>query len=353
MRYRFVPMGAVHSPASGELWLDVGNRLAPGVIDHHQSDASPSCTARLVLDHPELVRAAAADLAPGVPLTIVTHHGPDLDAVTASLLVRRLLDGAVTAGARAFAHWVCAVDRGETRLDPHRPLTTYALFQARQHLARTALPPGTSADERSRALLDAGTALVERCIALLDAGVALAELGDELVNEADLTAEVELIRADLESYRRDLARAEQLRVRLPTPTGERAEVPGLWIERPESLLFKAWARGDCTTAHDERGFVLLGVGLSPTRTIISVQPDCDVWLHGLGAALEQAETAKRRRLGRERKGSPRPGYDSPDPWYDGRSPLHGWTIVDAPNVGSVLTPAEIRAVFENWLVECV
>ena len=95
--------------------------------------------------------------------------------------------------------------------------------------------------------------------------------------------------------------------------------------------------------------MFLAVVLSPGRTILSVQPGRSVWLSGLGEALERAETAKRRTLGQERQGAPRPGYDSLDPWYDGRSPLHGWTIVDAPRAGSLLTPAEIHGVLDDWL----
>jgi len=33
---------------------------------------------------------------------------------------------------------------------------------------------------------------------------------------------------------------------------------------------------------------------------------------------------------------------APDPWYDGRAPLHRFTIVDTPHGGTVLTPPEVR-----------
>ena len=74
LRLRFVPMGAQVEPAPGQRCLDVGNRLAPGVIDHHQPDAPARCTAALVLERPELVLAPLAHLAPDAPLTIVTHR---------------------------------------------------------------------------------------------------------------------------------------------------------------------------------------------------------------------------------------------------------------------------------------
>jgi hypothetical protein len=349
IRYRFVPQGTVAEPGAGELYLDTGNRLAPGVIDHHQPDAPARCTAALVLERPELVRCQVSNLAPGEPLTIITHQAPDLDAVTAAVLVERVLAGAVSAGARRLADYVCAIDRGETRLDPAVPMTVYTVFLARVHLAASGA--GGDGDAAALAALEAGAALVRQLIARLDLDPDLAALEQALAQEPAWTAERALIDADLARYRSDLAGAERLRPALPRVAGGLAPVPGLWVTQPRAMLFKSWARGDVDGAADPRGFVFLAVVLSPQRTILSVQPDQGVWLQGLGAALEQAEAAKRRRLGQERRGEPRPGYDSPDPWYDGRAPLHGWTIVDAPRAGSVLTPAEIRGVLDAWLAE--
>jgi hypothetical protein len=39
----------------------------------------------------------------------------------------------------------------------------------------------------------------------------------------------------------------------------------------------------------------------------------------------------------------RPGYANADPWYDGRA--HGYTYVDAPRSGTLLTAEEIEAIF--------
>jgi hypothetical protein len=40
---------------------------------------------------------------------------------------------------------------------------------------------------------------------------------------------------------------------------------------------------------------------------------------------------------------PRPGYGNADPWYDGRA--QGYTIVDAPRSGTMLTADEIESIF--------
>lgn len=347
IRYRFVPPGSVAEPAPGELWLDTGNRLGPGVIDHHQPDAPERCTSGLVLDRPELVLGSLGDLPNPAPLTLVTHQGPDMDAVTATVLVERTLSDTLTAGAARLADYVCAIDRGETRLDPARPITPYSVFLACLHLARSAA--GDKTDAADLAAMEAGAELVRWLIGRLDEGLGLDALSRELEHDPAWAAERALILADRQRYQGDLGRAKRLHLALPRVAGGTEPVPGLWIERPEALLFKSWARGDRAAAADPRRFVFLAVVLSPERTILSVQPDRGVWLKGLGAALERAETAKRRSLGQERQGAPRPGYDSPDPWYDGRSPLHGWTIIDAPRAGSLLSPAEIRAVLDDWL----
>jgi hypothetical protein len=85
-----------------------------------------------------------------------------------------------------------------------------------------------------------------------------------------------------------------------------------------------------------------------TRYILSVDPLAGVTLKGLGAELERAETEKRRQLGQQRPITPkRPGYANSDPWYDGRSPLLNYMVVDTPRGGTVLTAQEIRAIVED------
>jgi hypothetical protein len=89
------------------------------------------------------------------------------------------------------------------------------------------------------------------------------------------------------------------------------------------------------------------------RCILSVTPQSGASLQGLGALLDGAEAERRRRVygvddreadpatGAARE--PRPGYANADPWYDGRA--HGYTIVDAPRAGTMLTAGEIEELF--------
>ena len=126
------------------------------------------------------------------------------------------------------------------------------------------------------------------------------------------------------------------------------EVDLLLIQNPRSALFKDWARSDREHSRKGKGFAMLLTNYDDQRYIISVDPVAGVTLKGLGAALEQAETKKRRRLGKERPIEPRrPGYENSDPWYDGRSPIFNYTIVDTPRGGTVLTEKEIREIMKN------
>ena len=89
------------------------------------------------------------------------------------------------------------------------------------------------------------------------------------------------------------------------------------------------------------------------RCILSVVPDSGASLRGLGALLDEAEAERRKevfgvddRVTDPTTGAARPpraGYANADPWYDGRA--HGYSIVDAPRGGTMLSADEIEAIF--------
>ena len=348
LTYDFIGQGAVMRPEPGRVYIDVGNSLEPGIIDHHQPGAPGKCAAALVLDHPGYVRSQV-DTEKN-QLTIIVHHQPDMDAVSGAFFARYLAHThthkrrQLPAELRKWAEYVCAVDRGETRLNPNKPLTLYSLFMMRQHRVHQECRDRSDID---RQLLKKGFAFILTVLEQLQKGCSCDKTG-WLKTVKDFAAERKMVQEDLDRYRRDLERAQIVAVTLPRKDGKgREEVAGVWLDRPDSILFKAWARGDKAAA-PPHGFIFTAIQLSPTRHIFSVDPDSPVWLKGLGDLLEEAESAKRQRTGQERTGNNRPGYSSPDPWYDGRSPLHNYTIVDAPREGTVLTADEVRDVFGRF-----
>ena len=75
--------------------------------------------------------------------------------------------------------------------------------------------------------------------------------------------------------------------------------------------------------------------------MISVRGDADVLLGDIGRHLELCEQHEREQRGIVQQGAARyPEVSpSPDPWYDGRG--HGYTIVDSPRGGTLLSYQQI------------
>ena len=343
VRYEFVGADTT-APADvrGRLYLDVGNDLRPGVLDHHHGGAEVGSATRLVAEYPELVRASADPA--GGPVTVVLHAHPDLDCVAASYLAAALLTkGELPAGAVALAEYLDRVDSGEPMFTLRKPYTLYA---AHMTLARRLATEVLDPPARWDALVCGGHRLVAH---VLDA-VGEKPLGAVNAFESKVMTQADRLEVteDAQRYERKLAdpntHARRAMLHLPTPWGERVTVEALLVRDVQTdgdpercTFFKDWARTDAERSPAAGGFPVLCVWTSrpKSRCIISVRPDADARLTGLGALLDAAETAARAGTGRERAGPPRPGYDNPDPWYDGRA--HHDTIIDAPRDGTALS----------------
>jgi hypothetical protein len=166
-------------------------------------------------------------------------------------------------------------------------------------------------------------------------------------------------------YRQLLAEVEsRARVgvlKLPARNGGRMPVDALLVrhvtfDTARCEMLKVWARSDTVHSSTKEGFIALctyipaGMSRAP-RCMISVKPDAPVNLEGLGKRLEKLEHDRLEKANRgkdprefqivtgERLPN-RPGYSNPDPWYDGRA--HGYTIIDTPRCGTVLSADEIE-----------
>jgi hypothetical protein len=373
IRFTFVGMGElapmVDSPRD-RLYLDVGNGLRAGVIDHHQEAAPAGSTAGLVLAHPELV-SGSVNPRRGLddPFTIVLHAMPDLDCIASAFLaVAYLAEGASPEGADALAYYVAKVDEGSFGLSLDHPFSLYsALMQRSNRLMRL---PWNSEHERWRQVVVGGLAVVEYALRqVVTRGIALPAVDafacPDLFEPGD-RGEVE---EDLLRYRRKLddprTHARQVRLTLPGRYGGTIDVEALLARDVQNaddpdrcLFFKDWARGDVERSPIEGGFAALCVWATeaprrPRRAIISVTPGCGASLKGLGERLEEAESTRRKaafgdddRLIDPASGvpkAPRPGYANADPWYDGRA--HGHTIVDSPRSGTLLSADDVDAIF--------
>ena len=337
--FDFVEMGYVAKPERGKVYVDVGNAFCAGVLDHHHPDAPETCTAMLALKHPEFIRSQIEDS----HLTIICHERPDIDAITGAYFAQLHAFGKAVGFAHTqWAEYICLIDQGHTTLSPDQPVTPYSLFMMLMQIVRKTNDTDRAA--LNHRMLRSGIQFLDTIFSWLEAGGCLSE-PEDLTLLPMFEHEVSAIQADLIAYRRDLERAERFRCNLPLVDGSgKEEVAGLWIEMPTSAMFKSWARGDCASTNAKRGFTFLCIRISDHRFILSVDPSSPVYLKGLGQNLEEAETVKRKKLGMPREGINRPGYNSPDPWYDGRSPLHNYSIIDSPNSGTILTKSEVRQI---------
>jgi hypothetical protein len=358
---RFHPLfaghGEVHQSQPGRLVLDMGNQLVPGVIDHHQDSGAGvhDCTATLVVQHPELILSHLQGL-PIEQITVVLHRSPDFDAIAAAYLAQELLTGGVLPpGASALAEYALRVDGATLPVTDHPEQTPYGLLAGIGRLVDLDPPAGETPEERGYrrdyAMLDRGLKLMLYLATCAAEGHSLYD-PDLFAGSHPFAAEAQAVHDDYAHYLHDLAVGQVSTLAIPAQDGRGPQpVSLLTVRDPTSALFKVWARQDHRHAPTGAGFVMTSVQYGPTRFVISVDPAAGVWLKGLGAALDQAETAKRAILGQERTGPVRPGYDNSDPWYDGRSPIHNYTIIDAPRAGTVLTAAEVAALVthpEAW-----
>ena len=374
--FEFVGFG-VQAEAVGELpgrlFLDVGNDLRPGVIDHHHLPAYTGSTARLILAHPDLVfESVPSGRDPAAPFAIVLHVDPDLDGlVSAYLVVALLTTGSILPGAEALARYVDLVDSGHVGLSQDQPFTLYAAYTLLAN--RLALRTWRKPEDRYRACVEQGLAIVafvseqlaqaQRSIFDIDALACPGLFGPHDRDE---------VHRDLERYRAKLrdprTHATRLRLQLPGQFGATQDVDTLLVrdvQNPDDphrvLFFKDWARTDRLLAAERTGFVALSVFMSrsiggQSRCLVSVRPGDGVSLRGLGALLDQAEAIRRgqlygvddRGVNTETGGSKpaRAGYSNTDPWYDGRA--HGDTIVDSPRSGTVLTAEEIEQILVRF-----
>jgi len=340
--------------------VDTGQQLCPGVIDHHQGKGEPSCAAKEVIDHPELIRdhllgpwLQEAPQVPNAPSAtilwcLLTHTSPDWDAVLASYLAVRIAeDGVVPEPIRTLVPQAVAWDQGCEDFDPSlqtiSPALLYTIAQA-------------DFDEDCEKMAFAFRLLDYLHTCADNRGISLACDRRELYeNHSEFGKVVRKLEADSAYYRSDVENGRTITVELLGRNRSKRAVRTLvCLKTPQSSLLKHWAHSIGVPGSDPpRPFECLvvpygllgrhpsGSGVHFKRVMISVRGDADVLLGDIGRHLELSEQQEREQRGIVQHGGARyPEISpSPDPWYDGRG--HNYTIVDSPRGGTLLSYQQI------------
>lgn len=370
VRYEFAGMGQQAPAQTGRqdrLYLDVGNALQPGVIDHHHLADSKSSTTREVLSHPELIQQSIKRWRlPTDPFTIVVHDFPDLDCIAAAYLATQYLEkGEFPFEANLLADYVDRIDSGELGMSLDNPQSLYAACLQLNHRQSWQDEPAPVIWERC---LRSALEVVDYALAKsIEQGLPLEQVAALKCRQVFTRYDEQEIQGDAERYEEKLAdprcAARRTRLTLPNVSGGTTPVDALFVsdvqgteDESRSMFFKDWARNDTKRCPEQGGFTALCVyaseqGDHPRRCIISVKPKRGVHLQGLARRLDQLESLRRRelfngiddRVQDPETGEPRvfrKGYANADPWYDGRA--HAYTIIDSPRSGTRLTREEIE-----------
>ena len=428
-RYSFVAPGDVVGSSSDTVFVDVGGRLEPGIIDHHHAGPRARSSAGTIVACPALVYEhlvgpwITADRTVPVrgrvwsPL-VVMHRAPDFDSIVSASLIKTLVEcGGVTARDIELARYADDVDGGYERPAlPEACFQLYPLVLMLQHMAnsgrrgddtgdrrfrdvvRTSLPPSEAiqATESDDALvLHVGMHLVRVWMSAAENDPAGGWAGrrTELRHDPIARQLAACLEKDVARFRGGLSRYRNLgKVRVPSAEGgtvalHAAVLHSCGCEKPtcecdmepiacDKIYMRLGVESagvhatPLTVIEKTRDRARIpsgdGRGVARHRWIVAIDPHSvdargeTATLEGLGASLEWAEQSARRAKGcgdAVRSGATRfaefPGVR--DPWYDGRG--HGYTIIDSPLDGSVLTRDEVlsfvRSEFWDPLCEAV
>jgi len=300
IKYQFIPAGSKAILKENNLYLDVGNSLEYGIIDHHQLNTQKSATT-LVYENPNFI--------PPTTKTILLHKSVDLDCVASSYLANYYLKNQTFPKfTKSLCKFVNKIDFG---IKPNSTINLNSIFSIMKN----------EIDDDYKTTLQAHKLIEELSIYGFDT--------DKLPSKYDTYKNI--INKDIKLFTKDLEISKKIEVNLKTRNNRYKPTKGLILFAPKSMFFKYFAR--------DYGYDLLIVKWSDKRIVISLKPDSFFTLKEIAQKLNKAEKEKRKKLNIIINEENRNGYDMPNPWYDGRG--HNYTIIDSPYNGSLLDFEEI------------
>lgn len=259
MIYSFIKPGTEVNFIENTLFLDVGNKLCHGIIDHHQLNNIKKSATRLVFENPNLI--------PQYLNQIVLHTNPDLDCVASSYLANYYFQYKKFP---VFAKELCDfLDKSDFGFKLENKINLSSFF---------AIIKSKIKDDFE--IVNSGHKLIED----------LSKIGFDNKNYPSSYSEyINEIENDINIFNEDLLISETIISKLYNKfTKNYEEVNGLILKNPRSKLFKYWARDD--------GYDLLVVKWNKGRIVISLKGDSFYTLEGIGSELNKLENQKKRRI---------------------------------------------------------
>lgn len=341
--YEFVRPGEKIDPIAGAFVTDVGNNLVEGVADHHHLGDGQKCATALVVENPDLVLSWHNYKKIN---TLKTHADPDFDAAASVFMAKCLVEnGELPQNAHEIAEYANGIDFATLEFSDNPEKSPYGIYYG--------ILKNTESywDGKANKWVDKSNERMKKLQELMQ-WISERGLSEEaFADKHPFKEEETMIKEDFENYQNDLGKSEKKLITVINQDGEKQQVDLAIIDRPDSTLAKDWFRNDKKGSSQGRGFEYLMVqeehSSGGERFIISVMPDRNIDLEGLGAAIDQAETEARGGKDNDKRyeGDPRPGFNNSDPWYDGRG--HQYTIIDTPRSGTKLTAEQIKDLVTN------
>lgn len=407
--YLYVDMGSIAGSGNDKaleikadrVFLDVGNGLFKGVIDHHHKLEGENIQGTIYRSAARLVTVCSKYITDNITeaaeeIEIILHKAPDFDCYASSYLTRKLLlNGCFPEGYEEFVSYADEVDAGKIKINKDNMKELFAVGYAIEDVIRDMLSgerkqlqelKNTSRDKRYEEMIrERWYLLFDYTLDWLKMNKGRTLKGTDIFGmDSIFNPEVEFIRKDYNDYREDIkekGKCLEITVRLPRigdMSGKLYEVDGLvYNKAPGCRLHKCWARSDSSAPSGE-GYIftfipkegntelvlnnengvperirIASLPIYMNKAVISLDPNSGYCLKGMAEQLEQAEVEKENLIFENDKSKMRcrnkrrPGfYDSwctnDDPWYDGRNFCN--TIIDAPRRGSLLTIEEIKEI---------
>ncbi len=335
----FVPMGYTAVEEDGVLYIDTGGRKAPGIIDHHSSDEANSAC-ELFMKNPGYFLAGIKNKKP-FEIEFRLHSMPDIDCTAALYAIQECLRMKPRLKLlKKLAAYISEIDQGKVPEPESFTDSLSGIFLG--HLKCM-----SEKENGDLFLLKSG-------LVVIDAAMYIAQEKKKDVNFAHIFKEHQnifsaarnAISDDFQQYQNDLSRAREYEGYI-VKNNARYKANGLWLENPKSMLFKTWTRNPINNVKRYEFMTVCWTSEKKNRYVISVDPELNLSLNGLGQELERHETMKRRESGQDRPSFPKRFLsDNADPWYYGQG--HNYTIVDSPFCGSLLSPEEVMKIHGTW-----